>query len=95
MDNVKPFHLFSEFLGTFMLQAVYLVRHGDPLAMGFTLAAMAFFSGPISGAYLNPALTLSGLRTNTSTGALIATVAAQVAGAMCADAYVRNYAFSS
>ena len=94
MDNIKPFHLIAEFIGTFILQAVFSIRHGDPVAMGATLAAMAYFSGPISGGYLNPALSISGLRTNSDTVALASTVAAQVAGAMCADAYVRNYAFA-
>lgn len=94
MDNLKPAQLVAECIGTFMLQAVFTVRHGDPVAMGATLAAMSYFAGPITGGLFNPALTISGLRDGADVMKLVATVFAQVIGAFAASQYIKRYAFA-
>jgi aquaporin Z len=85
--------LVAEFLGTGVLTAVFLAvsksNIGIPyfvaLAVGLTLAALATVLGPISGAHLNPAITVglwSARRIKTLPA--ITYIVAQLLGAMCA-----------
>lgn len=50
--------LIGEFIGTFLLAAAFLVTKGEPLYMGFVLVTLVFMVGTLSGAYLNPMLTV-------------------------------------
>lgn len=49
---------FIEFLGTYFLVLVIALT-GNPLAIGFTLTALVYMGGYISGANYNPAVTLA------------------------------------
>ena len=46
-----------EFLGTFIFLSV-IVATGNPLAIGATLAVLAFFAGSVSGGHFNPAVSI-------------------------------------
>tara|TARA_Y100001970_G_C14252311_1_gene872756 strand:+ start:1174 stop:1440 length:267 start_codon:yes stop_codon:yes gene_type:complete len=48
---------FVEFIGTFVFLSVIIIT-GDPLAIGLTLASMAWFGGKISGGHFNPAVSI-------------------------------------
>ena len=48
---------FVEFIGTFVFLSVIIIT-GDPLAIGLTLASMAWFAGKISGGHFNPAVSI-------------------------------------
>jgi aquaporin Z len=50
--------LIGEFIGTFLLAATYLVTKGEPLYLGFVLVMIVLTVGTLSGAYLNPMLTV-------------------------------------
>jgi aquaporin Z len=75
---------FAEFTGTFFLAMAALLG-GTPYAVGLTLASFVYAVGGISGAHLNPAVTI-GLLVNRSISASTGTlyVAAQVLGALLA-----------
>ncbi|BDA75101.1 transmembrane water channel; aquaporin Z [Rivularia sp. IAM M-261] len=80
--NVKA--AFAEFIGTFFLTLAALLG-GTPYAAGLTLAAFVYAVGSISGAHLNPAVTI-GLLVNRSITASTGTlyIAAQILGALLA-----------
>ncbi len=48
----------AEFVGTFLLTAAYIITKGEPLYLGFTLIAIVLVVGTISGAHVNPLLTV-------------------------------------
>ena len=48
---------FVEFIGTFIFLSVIIIT-GNPLAIGLTLSAMAWFGSKVSGANYNPAVNL-------------------------------------
>jgi aquaporin Z len=75
---------FAEFIGTFFLTLAALLG-GTPYAAGLTLAAFVYAVGSISGAHLNPAVTI-GLLVNRSITASTGTlyIAAQILGALLA-----------
>jgi glycerol uptake facilitator-like aquaporin len=50
--------LIGEFIGTFLLTSAFLVTKGEPLYMGFVLVTLILMIGTLSGAYLNPMLTV-------------------------------------
>lgn len=50
--------LIGEFIGTFLLASAFLVTKGEPLYMGFVLITLVLMVGTLSGAYLNPLLTV-------------------------------------
>ena len=50
--------LLAEFMGTFFLMLAVLVSGGNALVIGGALALIVFLTGGISGAAVNPALTL-------------------------------------
>ena len=50
--------LIGEFIGVFALVSVYLATKGEPLYMGFTLVALTLMVGALSGAHLNPIVTV-------------------------------------
>ena len=75
----------AEFIGTFLLAAVILATQGNPLIVGFALVALIVIIGALSGAHLNPIITIGAWATRKIEGprALIY-VLAQVLGAMFA-----------
>ncbi len=50
--------LIGEFIGTFLLTSAFLVSQGNPLYVGFALVGIILTVGTLSGAYLNPLLTV-------------------------------------
>tara|TARA_Y100000389_G_scaffold204645_2_gene258559 strand:- start:21 stop:284 length:264 start_codon:yes stop_codon:yes gene_type:complete len=46
---------FVEFIGTFIFLSVIIIT-GDPIAIGLTLAGVAWFGSKVSGANYNPAV---------------------------------------
>jgi aquaporin Z len=75
----------AEFIGTFLLAGVILVASGQPLFVLFAVLAIVLTIGGVSGAHLNPVLTLGALATRRIT--LIRAVCyiiAQVLGALMA-----------
>jgi len=51
--------LAAEFIGTFLLAAVIIVGQGQPLYALFAVVGIVLVLGTISGAYINPALTIA------------------------------------
>jgi glycerol uptake facilitator-like aquaporin len=51
--------LVAEFIGTFLLAAAYITSQGQPLYVLFALVGIVLFVGTISGAHVNPAVTIS------------------------------------
>ncbi|USN96993.1 MAG: aquaporin [Candidatus Nomurabacteria bacterium] len=50
--------LIGEFIGAFLLTSAYLVTKGEPLYMGFVLVTLLLMVGTLSGAHLNPVVTV-------------------------------------
>ena len=50
--------LLTEFIGTFIFLYV-IIAVGEPVAVGVTLTAVAFFSGKISGGHVNPVVSFA------------------------------------
>lgn len=57
-NNVLVAALIGEFVGTFLLAGAYLVTKGEPLYIGFVYIALVLIVGTLSGAHLNPAITV-------------------------------------
>lgn len=51
--------LVAEFIGTFLLATAYITSQGQPLYILFALVGIVLFIGTISGAHVNPAVTIS------------------------------------
>lgn len=51
--------LLSEFLGTFLLTLVIIASGGNPWISGAALALVILLVGSMSGAYVNPAVSLA------------------------------------
>ncbi len=80
--------LIAEFIGTFFL--VFAIgMTGNPLAIGAMLMVMVYFSGNISGAQFNPAVSLGiFIRGKMSASEMIQFMAVQIAGALAASYFV-------
>lgn len=50
--------LIGEFIGTFVLTSAYIITKGEPLYLGFTLIAIVLMVATLSGAHVNPLLTV-------------------------------------
>ncbi len=75
----------AEFIGTFLLAAIVLAASGQPLFVLFAVLAIVLVVGGVSGAHLNPALTIGALATRRITLVRAASyVVAQVLGALLA-----------
>lgn len=93
-----------EFIGTFFLVltiSMVVIKASDlsivaPLAIGFTLTAMVYAFGPISGAHFNPAVTIGLYLTQRCPRAHVGPyIATECLGALCAAAlalYMRGEA---
>jgi aquaporin Z len=75
----------AEFVGTFLLAAIVLATSGSSVAVLFGLTAIVLMVGAISGAHVNPALTVGAWVTRRVTGArAVSYLVAQVLGALLA-----------
>jgi aquaporin Z len=75
----------AEFVGTFLLATVVLAASGQPLFVMFAALAIVLVVGGVSGAHLNPALTVGALATRrVSLVRAVSYVVAQVLGALLA-----------
>jgi aquaporin Z len=75
----------AEFIGTFLLATVVLAASGQPLFVLFAVVAIVLVVGSVSGAHLNPALTIGALATRRiSVSRAGAYVVAQFLGALMA-----------
>lgn len=77
--------LMAEFIGTFILTAVFIITKGEPLYLGFALIGIVLTVGTLSGAHLNPLLTVGAWVTR-KMGSLRALgyLAAQILGSIAA-----------
>lgn len=75
----------AEFIGTFLLAAVVIAASGQPLFVMFAVLAIVLVIGGVSGAHLNPALTIGALATRrVNLVRAVSYVVAQVLGALMA-----------
>lgn len=58
MSASVPMRLVAEFFGTFLFMVSILASGGNFLIIGATLAVIVFLIGPVSGASINPAVSL-------------------------------------
>lgn len=84
--------LIGEFIGTFLFAGAFLVTRGEPLYLGFVLATLVLMVGTLSGAHLNPAVTVGAWVTR-KVGHLRAVgyVAAQLLGAGAAYVFLSTF----
>jgi len=84
--------LIAEFVGTFILTAAIIAGQGQPILVFFALVGVVLAVGTLSGAYVNPALTLAALVTRRMTGLrALGYIVAQVLGAMLALVILNAY----
>lgn len=50
--------LAAEFIGTFLLAAIIIAGQGQPIIVMFALVGLVFLIGALSGAHINPAITI-------------------------------------
>lgn len=83
---------FAEFLGTFLL-VLAVIMTTNPLAIGGALAFIVFFGGSLSGAHVNPAISLAKyLGGKLNSKQLAGYVASQLAGAVSALYIIKFFA---
>ena len=84
--------LIAEFIGTFILAATIIAGQGQPILVFFALVGVVLAISALSGAYVNPALTIGAWMTRRMTGVrALAYIAAQVLGAMLALVVLNMY----
>ena len=77
--------LAGEFLGTYLLVLSVFASGGNPIVIGLTLAIIVFLIGGVSGANVNPAVSLAGLLNGFMDGTkFISYVVVQLAGGAAA-----------
>lgn len=77
--------LIAEFIGTFLFAASIIAGQGQPIIILFALAGIVLLVGNLSGAYLNPALTIGGWITRKISGLkAIGYIVAQFLGGLAA-----------
>ena len=77
--------LIAEFVGTFLLASIILATSAQPLIVLFALIAIIIAVGSVSGAHLNPALSIAAWLNRRITGVrTVAYVVVQLLGAMVA-----------
>lgn len=89
--------LVAEFIGTFMFVAFFMGTQGDPRYALYALAGIVLIIGGISGAYINPAMTVSAwitrkINSSRAIGYLIAQILGGVAAWSVLTAYVKGTA---
>jgi aquaporin Z len=85
--------LLAEFVGTFLLTAIYIITKGEPLYLGFALVAIVLTVGLLSGAHVNPLVTVGAWVTRKMTsmralGYLIAQILGSVAALGLLTAFI-------
>ena len=79
--------LIGEFIGAFLLTVAFMGAKGDPLYLGFALAGIVLIVGTLSGAHINPAVTVGAWVTRKiSSLRALGYIVAQVLGAVLAFA---------
>lgn len=89
--------LVAEFIGTFLIVTFYMATQGDPRYSIYALVGIVLIIGGISGAYINPAMTISAwvtkkLNTAKAVGYLIAESLGAIAAWSILSAYVKGTA---
>lgn len=85
-----PMKLTAEFLGTFLLMISILASGGNAIIIGLTLALIVFVTGGISGAAVNPAVSLGLWYSGSlSTAVLFSYIAVQLIGAVSGAYFYR------
>lgn len=75
----------GEFIGTFLLASAIVLTKGEPLYAGFVLVAIVLVLGALSGAHVNPLVTIGAWATRKISGKrALAYIFAQALGAMLA-----------
>lgn len=88
--------LIAEFIGTFALAAAIVAGQGQPIIVLFALVGVVLTVGVLSGAYVNPALTIAAWVTRRITGLrAVGYVVAQFLGAMLALALLDMFVKAS
>jgi len=87
--------LVAEFVGTFIIVASFLEMQGNPLFVGFALIGVVLVVGGVSGAHVNPAMTIGAWATRKiSSLYALGYIVAQVLGAAVAwlvlDAFLKG-----
>lgn len=84
--------LIGEFIGTFLLTIAFMGAKGDPLYLGFALAGVVLIVGTLSGAHVNPAVTVGAWVTRKiSSLRALGYIVAQVLGATLAFAALNMF----
>lgn len=84
--------LIAEFVGTFVFAATIIAGQGQPILVFFALVGIVLAFGALSGAYVNPALTLGAWVTRRLSGRrAIGYIVAQFLGAMLALVVLNAY----
>ena len=85
--------LVAEFVGTFIFAATVVASQGQPILVMFALAGVVLAVGALSGAYLNPALTVAAWVTRRMTAMrALGYIVAQFLGAMLALVVLNMFA---
>jgi glycerol uptake facilitator-like aquaporin len=90
----------AEFIGTFIITAAFLEMQGNPLFFGFAIAGTVLIVGGVSGAHINPAMTIGAWVTRRiSSMYAFFYIVAQVLGAIVAwltlNAFLQNSSTTS
>lgn len=84
-NSVSLTALLAEFIGTFILTAVFILMKGEPLYLGFSVIAIVLIIGTLSGAHINPLNTIGAWVTRKMTSLqAVGYVIAQILGAVAA-----------
>lgn len=77
--------LVAEFIGTFLLAAAFITGQGQPIIVMFAIAGVVLLVGALSGAHINPAVTVASWLSRRISGLrALGYVAAQFLGALAA-----------
>jgi aquaporin Z len=88
----SPVAIFGEFLGAFALIMSIFVSGGNALVIGGTLALIVFALGSVSGANVNPAVSLAAFMNGSMTvRELLVYIVAQMAGGGLAAATYKMF----
>jgi aquaporin Z len=82
----------AEFIGTFLLTAVIVTQQNQPIAVLFALVGLVLLVGTLSGAHLNPAVTIGAWVTRRANAVrAVSYIFAQVLGALLAVVVLNGF----
>jgi glycerol uptake facilitator-like aquaporin len=85
LSTVKPGALIAEFIGTFLLAAVLIMLTGNTVAILLGASVLMIVFGVVSGAHLNPAITIAlAINKKINLAAALFFIVAQILGAVLA-----------